>query len=198
MSTDMPAYKWINYMRSIINILREKGLSFSYNCMTNSICTMGGEDITPHLMAVYESIDKIEDEYWREKICKAHNIPIDLLFPTDKKKSKYKFILDKKQKVYISGPITGRKEEEYKSDFNNAELWLTGLGYDVVNPVSYGLIENGKWEDYMRRDIKLLCDCDYIYLLDGWQDSRGSRVEYGVACDLGIKILSFDINGKVV
>ena len=106
--------------------------------------------------------------------------------------------VEKKPKVYISGPVTGRDMTECKVDFNSAELWLTGLGYDVINPLSYDVIENGSWEDYMRRDLKLLCDCDYIYLLDGWESSRGARVEYNVAFDLGIIPLTLDENGKVI
>ena len=106
--------------------------------------------------------------------------------------------VEKKPKVYISGPVTGRDMTECKVDFNSAELWLTGLGYDVVNPLSYVVIEHGSWEDYMRRDLKLLCDCDYIYLLDGWESSRGARIEYNVAFDLGIIPLTLAENGKVI
>jgi hypothetical protein len=104
----------------------------------------------------------------------------------------------KKPKVYISGPVTGRDFTECKVDFNSAELWLTGLGYDVVNPLSYEVIENGSWEDYMKRDLKMLLDCDYIYLLDGWEKSKGARVEYNVACDVGIIPLTLAENGKVI
>ena len=104
--------------------------------------------------------------------------------------------VEKKPKVYISGPVTGRDMTECKVDFNSAELWLTGLGYDVINPLSYDVIEDGTWEDYMKRDLKLLCDCDYIYLLDGWESSRGSRIEYNVAFDLGIIPLTLDENGN--
>ena len=86
----------------------------------------------------------------------------------------------------------------YKNNFNSAELYLTGLGYDAVNPVSYGLIPNGTWEDYMRRDIKLLCECDYIYLLEGWEDSDGASLEKLIADNLEIKELVIDENGVVV
>lgn len=101
-------------------------------------------------------------------------------------------------KVYISGKITGLSEKVYKNNFNSAELYLTGLGYDVINPVSYTPIKNGAWEDYMKRDLKLLLDCDYIYLLEGWQDSDGASLECTVAETLGIKVLELDENGVVV
>lgn len=194
----MTSFRWVHIMKSIIDILKKANCSFSYNYQTMRITTIGGEDITPHLFSVFETIDKVEDEYWREKVAKSLCIPADMLFPKKEKIDKYNFVHDKKPKVYISGPITGRDEKEYKNDFNSAELWLTGLGYDVVNPVSYGLIEGGEWTDYMRRDIKLLCDCDYIYLLDGWKGSGGACLEKHIADNLGIKELVIDENGVVV
>ena len=39
----------------------------------------------------------------------------------------------------------------------------------------------------MRRDIKLLVDCDAVYMLDGWPESEGARVEHTLARDLGLK-----------
>jgi hypothetical protein len=116
----------------------------------------------------------------------------------DAKRVSYNFVHDKKPKVYLSGPITGREEKDYKADFNNTELYLTGLGYDVINPTSEVVIENGSWEDYMKRDLVLLLRCDYIYLLDGWEYSKGARLEYNIACDVGITPLRLDENGVVV
>lgn len=197
----MTAFRWVHFMKTIIEILKEANCSFSYNYQTQKITTIGGEDITPHLFAVLERIDKIEDEYWREKVAKSLNLPVGILFPEIPKKEKigkYNFVHDKKPKVYLSGPITGRDEKEYKNDFNSAELWLTGLGYDVVNPVSEGIVKGWEWSDYMRRDIKLLCDCDYIYLLDGWKGSGGACLEKHIADNLGIKELVVDENGVVV
>lgn len=192
---------WVNYMKTIIDILKKANCSFSYNYQTRRITTIGGDDITPHLFAVFERIDKIEDEYWREKVAKSFGLPVDMLFPEipeKKKVGKYNFVRDKKPKVYISGKISGLSEKVYKNNFNSAELYLTGLGYDAVNPVSYGLIPNGTWEDYMRRDIKLLCECDYIYLLEGWEDSDGASLEKLIADNLEIKELVIDENGVVV
>lgn len=194
----MTNFGWIQFMKCIIEILNEAHCNFSYNCQHQTITTIGGEDITPHLFAVFERIDKIEDEYWREKVAKSFSIPVGLLFPEKEKIGKYNFVRDKKPRVYISGKISGLSEKVYKNNFNSAELYLTGLGYDAVNPVSEGLIPNGTWEDYMRRDIKLLCECDYIYLLEGWEDSDGASLEKFIADKLKIKTLELDENGKVV
>lgn len=194
----MTGFKWVHIMKTIIDILKKAKCSFSFDYRYQKITTIGGEDITPHLFAVFERIDKIEDEYWRDKIAKSFCLPVDMLFPKKEKIGKYNFVHDKKPKVYISGKISGLSEKEYKNNFNSAELYLTGLGYDAVNPVSEVTIPNGTWEDYMRRDIKLLCDCDYIYLLEGWEASDGASLEYVIAKNLGIKILTLDDNGKVL
>ena len=81
----MTGFRWIHFMKSIIEILKEAHCSFTYNYNTQKITTLGGEDITPHLFAVFERIDKIEDEYWRDKIAKSFNIPVDMLFPSKQK-----------------------------------------------------------------------------------------------------------------
>lgn len=194
----MTGFRWVNFMRIIIDILKKANCGFSYNYQTQRITTIGGEDITPHLFAVLERIDKVEDEYWREKFAKSFGVSVDILFPKKEKVGKYNFVRDKKPKVYISGKISGLSEKEYKNNFNSAELYLTGLGYDVVNPVAYDTIPNGTWKDYMRRDLKLLLDCDYIYLLDNWTESTGAKVEYSLARDIGIEWLRLDENGVVV
>lgn len=194
----MTGFRWVYFMKSIIDILKKANCSFSYNYQTQKITTISGEDITPHLFAVFERVDEIKDEYWREMVAKSFGVSVDMLFPKKEKIGKYTFVLDKKPKVYISGAITGKDEKEYKNDFNTTELWLTGLGYDVVNPVSDGIVEGWGWSDYMRRDIKQLCSCDYIYFIKGWENSKGCCLEYNIAFQLGIKILYLDENGKAV
>lgn len=104
---------------------------------------------------------------------------------------------ESKKKVYLSGPITGLSENEYKSAFNSAELWLTSLGYDVGNPTSYDPIPDGTWEDYMKRDLKLLLDCDYIFMLEGFSASKGAMIELNLAVSLGIKPIEIDENGNI-
>jgi hypothetical protein len=80
-----------------------------------------------------------------------------------------------KQKLYISGAITG--VENYKERFDNAEKNLAEF-YSVVNPtkeVPYNSFF--KWEDYMLADLKLLKECEGVYLLRGWENSTGAKIE---------------------
>lgn len=88
--------------------------------------------------------------------------------------------------VYISGPITGN--ENYQRQFAEADLLLRSKGYDVFNPAA---LNHADWtyNDYMKYDIRCLLDCDRIYMLKGWETSKGSRLEKRIADDLGIKEL---------
>ena len=80
------------------------------------------------------------------------------------------------KRVYISGPITGVIEaEEY---FREAEQKIEAAGFIAINP--YTLINGGgklTWEDYIDMDLAILKKCNCIYMLNGWQNSRGATLE---------------------
>jgi len=89
--------------------------------------------------------------------------------------------------TYISGPMTGYTNFN-KEAFLAAELELNKKGVFCVNPARAELPSGSSWLDYMREDIKGLMDCDTIYMLDGWQNSKGASLEYSIAVILGYKI----------
>lgn len=95
-------------------------------------------------------------------------------------------------KVYISGKMTGIKNYN-KEKFSNAEKELKKHGIEVINPSSLSEIVFEKCknlnkeptrEDFMREDIKALCECDMVYMLDDWRDSIGARHEHLVANEI--------------
>lgn len=92
-------------------------------------------------------------------------------------------------KIYISGPISGLDyETQVKPLFNETERFINGLsGCEAVNPLNNGNQRDAPWSDHMRADIKLLCDCQFICKLPGWENSRGARLEYQIAQQLGIR-----------
>lgn len=94
------------------------------------------------------------------------------------------------KRVYISGKITGLEEKVYRKNFSEAENRLKVLGYYPVNPAKRGEIPGYKWEDYMKDSIKILCDCEYIYMIPGWEDSNGAKMEHQIAVRLKIPVLS--------
>lgn len=91
-------------------------------------------------------------------------------------------------RIYISGPMTGMPELNFPA-FNRAAAGLRSLGHEVVNPAELDALDTIElsWEDYLRRDIKLLVDCNAIALLPGWEKSRGARLEVHIADALGMK-----------
>ena len=98
-------------------------------------------------------------------------------------------------KVYISGKMRGMTEEESRSKFKEAELHLKALGCEVVNPWDTEQEKKKhckQWGDYILFDLKILSECDSIYMLDNWQDSWGAKCEHAYACGRDMKVLYQD------
>lgn len=92
-------------------------------------------------------------------------------------------------KVYISGQISGLEYEEARARFDKAEDFLRGLRVDTVNPMDNGLPEESTWIQHLCKDLELLHDCSHIYMIDGWQLSRGACIEYDFAIRTGKSVL---------
>lgn len=91
-----------------------------------------------------------------------------------------------KGKIYISGKISGI-EEQAGAIFANAESALIDAGYEVVNPMTLNHDHDKSWHSYMKEDIKAMCDCDSIYMLDNWTDSKGAIIEHSIAIQIGLR-----------
>lgn len=89
--------------------------------------------------------------------------------------------------IYISGPMTGLPDLNFPA-FHDAAQQLRRLGFQVVNPAEINPDANMSWEQCMRADIKALCDCDTIALLDGWEASKGAHLEVHIGHRLGMTI----------
>lgn len=93
--------------------------------------------------------------------------------------------------VYISGKITGK--ENYKDDFLKAEQWLTLNDYKVVNPSRLiDIFPSLEYAQLMAIDYKLIEMSDAIFMLDGWQKSKGACAELSYAKTLGKKVMYQD------
>jgi hypothetical protein len=80
-------------------------------------------------------------------------------------------------RVYISGAITGT--DDHMERFAKVEKYLKSAGYSVINPakVNAQMPEDTTYEEYIKMSITMLDMCDAIFLLTGWQCSRGARFE---------------------
>lgn len=87
-------------------------------------------------------------------------------------------------RVYIAGPMTGYEDWNF-SAFNKAADDLKNLGLEVINPVDINGT-NTDWLQCMKNDIRALIDCDAIYMLEGWEKSKGAYLEHTIATTLGL------------
>nr|WP_272918201.1 DUF4406 domain-containing protein [Pseudomonas aeruginosa] len=92
------------------------------------------------------------------------------------------------QRIYLAGPMTGLPEHNFPA-FHAEAARLRSLGYQVENPAEHGEIPGFEWADYLRLDLQKLLTCQAIALLPGWMDSKGARLEFTVATNLGMRAL---------
>lgn len=94
----------------------------------------------------------------------------------------------RKKKIYISGKISGLTPDEYRANFLEAARQLHAQGYEVINPIFNGVDATQPWQVHMKADIRLLLECDAIYMLPNWELSNGATLEREIAKALGFVI----------
>jgi len=103
------------------------------------------------------------------------------------------------KRVYIAGPISAPTHEEMilnTKRFDETEAMLREQGYETLNPVrqvGHDVRAEGfkmkPWHTYLREDIRLLSSADAIYMMRGWQESKGATLEYHIAKELGFELI---------
>lgn len=102
-------------------------------------------------------------------------------------------------KIYLSGPIT-IDPNGYLEHFEKAQKQMEKLFPDaeIHNP---SLPENNpvfekedpvNWIKVMQLDIMKVFECDMIYMLSGWENSPGAKIEYIVAEKFGLDFMFED------
>ena len=91
--------------------------------------------------------------------------------------------------IYLSGPMTGLPDYNRPAFARVAEQ-LRAEGKSVFNPGDIGPKDNimpRAW--YMRRDLEALMKSDSVYVLPGWGDSEGAKLEIAIAKELELPIV---------
>lgn len=97
-------------------------------------------------------------------------------------------VAKKEEVVYISGPMRGYEDFNYPA-FHKASDYLTKGGYEVLNPAeNFNGDTNLPLETYMRADLSMLLEATGIFMIKGWQNSEGARLELAVAKSLGLTV----------
>lgn len=90
--------------------------------------------------------------------------------------------------IYISGSITNNPH--FLEEFSKAEELLKAKGYEVINPArTNATLPPLKHSDYMKvcRPLVEISDC--IYMLKGWEHSKGAIMERDWAEEFNKKVI---------
>lgn len=99
--------------------------------------------------------------------------------------------------IYVAGPMTGFPGNNYAA-FNAKAAELRAMGFIVENPAEnpHPLSADGlrlpvcsSWQGYMRLALRQISRADAVYLLPGWRQSRGARVEHQLAVGMGMTLI---------
>jgi hypothetical protein len=92
-------------------------------------------------------------------------------------------------KVYIAGPMSGYEEFNFPAFNRMEELLREGYGYKhVINPAKLHPTTDLPWVEFLKQDLLELITCDAVFLLEGWEKSRGATLEAFVAYILGLRL----------
>lgn len=95
---------------------------------------------------------------------------------------------ERANRIYVAGPMTGIEDFNFPA-FNAAAERLRWAGWIVENPAEHGVIEGAEWADYLAYDLTKIGTCGAIFLLPGWENSKGAQLEVLVAERLGMQII---------
>ena len=98
-------------------------------------------------------------------------------------------------RTYLSGPMSGVPELNMPA-FRAVAAAMRARGIEVVSPAEVSPDPDATWEDALRADVRALTGCDAIALMDGWSTSRGARLEFHVAAELGLRIGEVSADGE--
>lgn len=91
-----------------------------------------------------------------------------------------------KKKIYIAGPMTGLPEFN-KPAFFNREGSLKQDNWIVLNPA---ILPDGlQHHEYMGICLPMVRVADAVFMLKGWQSSKGANMEHDYAKDIGLEII---------
>lgn len=101
-----------------------------------------------------------------------------------------------KIQIYLSGAITGK--ENYEQEFYEARdkvidfMKSRNIDCDIIVPFEYdNLNKTGRWEDYLKNDIKILVDSDCLIDIENESyESKGAMLEKMICMSLGIPVIS--------
>ena len=99
----------------------------------------------------------------------------------------------RKQKIYVSGAIAHHDIGERRMAFESCASFCELCGFEAVNPFENKFWKQGRgmsadWREHMKEDLRMLLECDAICMMDGWEGSKGCKLELDVASSCGLTV----------
>lgn len=106
------------------------------------------------------------------------------------------------KKAMISQPMKGKTEEQITADRDAAIAALEALGYEVVNTkftdewysseqmTARGVVSVPLC--FLAKSLDNMSKCHAVYMVPGWEEARGCKIEHTVAESYGIEIIYGD------
>lgn len=90
--------------------------------------------------------------------------------------------------IYVSGKMTG-VENYNRERFNEVSEKLRNDGFAVFNPGEIIGRDDWSWSDYMRVSLTGMLASRALYVLDGYETSKGANIEIELAKNLDMHII---------
>ena len=112
--------------------------------------------------------------------------------------------VENKLKIYIAGPMRGLPDSNSPAFYDAEKFLLNKKVWEPINPARLDLETQLTTEELvttfdadeatflkeaMKKDLEELFECDYVYMLQGWEKSYGARVEHALAVYLGLGVM---------
>lgn len=93
--------------------------------------------------------------------------------------------------IYISGKISNLDINVATQLFADAATFLKSQYPNtiIINPFEIEHNHDLSWESYMKNDLIAMLQCDTIYMLKNWKESKGANIEYKLAMDLNMNVI---------
>lgn len=112
-------------------------------------------------------------------------------------------------RIYLAGPMSNLPDFNFRA-FRKKTKELRAQGHEVFSPVESdvmnygcGIFKNANGDiakaerehgfslrEALARDLIYIChEADAVYLLKGWENSKGASAEHAVAVALGLEII---------
>lgn len=88
--------------------------------------------------------------------------------------------------VFLSGAISSRLDT-YRDAFNEVEEALKDLGFICYNPAT--IPSDTEWSVAMEQTLRVLQHVDCVFVLQGWEQSIGTKTEIGKARSLNMPVI---------